>query len=488
MREKVAELAQQREKLELSGGIKAIEKQHKQNKLTARERVVKLLDPGTFTELNLWAKPTLTSFAEVDSREVIGDGVITGYGEINGRTVYVYAHDFIAGLAATQAPVQNWKVSRTINTAVKMGVPYIGIVDSGGVRLHDAFGFDAGRGISFGADAWYAPAIASGIIPSITLLLGASYAGTAYSPMLADLFFMVRGESFMSLASPELLKEVTFRDVTREEIGAAVMHAEVSGSCDYLAESDEECLEKCRELLSFLPSNCQEKPPIVDSGDSPERKDEELLDIIPATPGEAYDMHQVIWHIVDDYHFLELKREYGLSIVTALARMGGRAVGIVANNPAKSSGAIDIAAAEKEARFIRFCDAFNVPLIFLVDTPGYLASSEQEQAGLLRHVAMATFAICEATVPKITLYIGKCPPEAVMAMSSREMGNEVVFAWPTAQLYPSETVYHTASTCLTIDDIIDPRDSRPLLIKALKMSEGKAEAERPAKKWGNIPL
>ncbi len=488
MRERVAELSRQRERMELSGGIKAIEKQHERGKLTARERVAKLLDPGSFTELNLWAKPTPTGFAEVDSREVIGDGVITGYGEINGRMVYIYAHDFVAGLGATQAAVQNWKVCRIMDAAVKMGVPYIGIVDSAGVRLHDAFGIAAGRGVSFGTDVWYAPAVASGVVPSITLLLGASYAGTAYSPMLADLFFMVRGESFMSLASPELLKEVTFHDVTHEEIGAAAMHAEISGSCDYLAESDEKCLEKCRELLGFLPSNCREKPPTVDNSDSPERRDEELLDIIPLIPGEAYDMHQVIWHIVDNHHFIELKKEYAPNIITALARLGGRPVGIVANNPANLSGVIDIAAAEKEARFIRFCDAYNVPLTFLVDTPGYLATLEEERRGLLRHVAMATFAICEATVPKITLYIGRCSHEAALAMSTREMGNEAAFAWPTAQLDLTETVYHAASTCLSIDDVIDPRDSRPVLVKALKIAEGKTESERPAKKQGNIPL
>ena len=504
-----------RKKYQSGGGPKAIERVHEAGKLTARERIGRLIDQGSFREFNLWAQPTRTGF-DIDQRESPGDALVAGFARIDGRPVCVYAHDFTV-LGGTQSYVQNWKVCKTINTAVRLGIPYIGIIDSGGVRIQDAFGIPNGRGVSRNLDVWYAPAMASGIVPSLSLTLGASYAGTAYSPFLADLFFMVkRPYCCMSLSSPELIKSVTFKDVTRDEIGAPQLHAEVTGSCDYLGETEDEVLQRARELLSFLPSNCREKPPFLDGGDSPDRRDETLLDILPIDPAEPYDMHRVISRFVDNHYFLELKGKYAKNIITGFARLGGHSVGIVANNPLFLDGAIDLRAAEKEARFIRYCDAFNVPLVFLVDTPGFITDQNQEHEGLARHGAMIMYAICEATVPKITVYLRKCHNNGHLAMGTRLMGVDMVLAWPIAQIHPVdfneaiEAVFHRPlsevdpeevkafqkkfydsprhpAALLMVDDIIAPQDTRPILIDALKITAGKKEV-RPKKKHGNMPL
>ncbi|MFH1481071.1 MAG: carboxyl transferase domain-containing protein [Pseudomonadota bacterium] len=514
-REKHKELEQLRKRYELGGGVEAIKKVHSKGKLTARERVEKFVDPGSFREFNLWAQPTRTGF-DIDKRDNPGDAVVAGYAKVDGRPICVYAHDFTV-LGGTQASVQYWKTCKTMDTAVRLGIPYVGLIDSGGVRIHDAFGIIAGTGVSRNADVWYSPSVASGIVPSISLTLGASYAGTAYSPFLADVFFMVKKPyCFMSLASPELLKSVTFKDVTREEIGAPKLHAEVTGSCDYLGETEEDVLQKGRELLSFLPSNCREKPPMVDTGDDSGRIDDSLIDIIPNGEEETYDMHEIIRRVIDNGHFLELKREYAKNIIVGLARLGGRSVGIVANNPQFLSGALDYRAAEKEARFVRYCDAFNIPLIFLVDTPGFVADPEQEREGLARHAAMATYAVCEATVPKMTVHIGKCFNNGHMAMGTRSMGIDVVLAWPTADIRQVdfkesiEAVHHKnleeiepakieeftkkyfdsprqPGALLMFDDIINPSETRPLLIDFLKITEKKTPVTFD-RKHGNIPL
>ncbi len=514
-REKIQEWQQRKQHYELGGGAKAIEKLHAQGKLTARERIERFVDPGTFRELNLWAKPTRTGY-DIDAREAPGDAAVMGTGKVDGRPVCLYAHDFTV-LGGTQSSVQNWKVCKAFLTASKLRIPYVGIVDSGGVRVYDAFGVPAGRGVSNNADTWYNPAIVNGIVPSISVVLGASFAGTAYSPMLADVFFMLNKPfCYMSLSSPELLKTVTFVDVTREEIGGAKLHAEVTGSCDFLGETEEETLAKARELLSFLPSNYAEKPPILDTGDDPRRKDDALLDIIPNNPQDPFDMYEVIVRLVDKGHFLELKKDYAKNIITGFARLGGRSVGVVANNPQVLDGALDLKASEKEARFIRYCDAFNVPLVFLVDTPGFVADPEQEKQGLARHAAMAMYAICEATVPKITVYLRRCYKEGYFAMGTRLMGNDFMYAWPTAQIQlvdfkeAAEAVYrrpmekvdsaqlaefnkrffdspYNASGLLMLDDIINPRETRPILVDALETAARKEEV-RPWRKHGNMPF
>ncbi len=514
-RQKTEKLENLRKTYELGGGQKAIDKVHEKGKLTARERIEKFVDAGSFREFNLWGQPTRTGF-DTDLRDNPGDAVVTGYARVDGRSVCVYAHDFTI-LGGTQASVQYWKTCKVMDTAVRLGVPYIGLVDSGGVRIQDAFGVNAGPGVSRNADVWYSPSVASGIVPSISLTLGASYAGTAYSPFLADVFFMVdRPYCYMSLSSPELLKSVTFQDVTRDEIGAPQLHAEVTGSCDYLGETEEDVLQKGRELLSYLPSNCREKPPMLDMGDDPLRTDEGLIDLISRDDANTYDMHEIIERIVDKGKFLELKREYAKNIIVGFARLGGRSVGIVANNPMVMSGSLDLRATEKEARFIRYCDAFNVPLAFLVDTPGFVADPNQEREGLARHTAMASYAICEATVPKIVLYIGRCFNNGQMAMGTRLMGVDAVLAWPTADIRYTdfdesvEAIYGRSkdkidpedleefsrkyfdspkypASLLMVDDIINPKDTRPILIDFLEIAE-KKDIVAPEKKHGNMPL
>jgi len=516
-RQKTEELEKLRKQYELGGGQKANDKLHASGKLTARERIGLLLDPGSFREFNLWAQPTRTGFS-VDQKDIPGDAMVTGYGRVDGRPVCVYAHDF-GILGGTQASVQYWKARKVMDTAARLGIPYIGIVDSGGIRIQDAFGINAGSGVSRDADLWYSSAVTSGIVPSISLVLGASYAGTAYSPFLADAFFMVdKPYCHMSLASPELLKSVTFQEVTRDEIGAARLHAEVTGSCDYLGDSEEAVLMRARELLGYLPSNCREQPPVVDVGDDPHRTDEGLIDLVSCGSDEPYDMHEVIRRIVDGGKFLELKGEYAGNMIIGLARLDGRSTGIVANNPAVLDGALDYRTSEKEARFIRYCDAFNIPLVFLVDTPGFVVEhgQEQESEGLARHAAMASYAVCEATVPKIVLHVGRCLNNAQMAMGTRLMGADAVFAWPTANIRFADydesieavhgknredidqaeieefsRSYFDSPKCqaalLIVDDIIDPKDTRSVLIDTLGIAEKKAEA-RPARKHGNLPL
>jgi acetyl-CoA carboxylase carboxyltransferase component len=359
--------------------------------------------------------------------------------------------------------------------------------------------------------------MALGVVPSISLVLGASFAGTAYSPMMADAFIMCdRPYCFMALSSPSLLKTVTFVDVTYPEIGGARIHAEISGSCDYFGKDEEDAIAATREYLTYFPSNCREKPPFKDTGDDPKRRDDALIDIIPSDLRQPYDMHEVILRLVDNARFLELKKEYAKNIIVGLARMGGHSVGIVANNPAVLDGAMDLRSAEKQARFIRTCDCFNIPLIFLVDTPGFVVDPEQERMGLVRHAAMVMYAICEATVPKITIYLRRCYKEGYHAMGTRLMGNDMLFAWPGAQIQlvefnkAVETVYekpveeiapgkladfskkyfdspYHAGALLMLDDIINPRDTRPVLIDALQIIASK-EVVRPEKKHGNIPL
>lgn len=514
-RQKMEEFEKLRKIYKRGGGQEAIEKVHSKGKLTARERIDAFVDPGSFREFNLWAKPTKTGFKS-DEKDAYGDAVVTGFGKVDGRPICLYAHDFTV-MGGTQAAVQYWKSCKTMDTAVRLGIPYIGIVDSGGVRIQDAFGINAGPGVSRNADVWYSPSVASGIVPSVSLTLGASYAGTAYSPFLADVFFMVdKPYCYMSLASPELLKSVTFKDVTRDEIGAAKLHAEVTGSCDYLGETEEEVLQRGRELLSYLPSNCRNKPPIVDIGDDPMRTDDTLVDLISDDGPDFYDMHEIIKRIVDGGLFLELKSGYAQNLIVGFGRLGGRSVGIVANNPKVLGGALDFGAAEKEARFIRYCDAFNVPLVFLVDTPGYVSDPGQEGVGLARHAAMASYAVCEATVPKIVIHVGRCAGNGQISMGTRLMGADAVLAWPTADIRladPREAagaVYgedpksidearmrefssryfdspKVPASLLVVDDVINPKNTRPALIDILVIAEDK-RVTLPEKKHGNIPL
>jgi len=517
MREKLKELEVEREKLSKLASPKAIERQHARGKLTARERIEAFFDPSTFREANAWAEPRITGF-DIDQEDLRGDAVITGYGMVDNRPVYAYAQDFTV-LGGTVATVHAKKVIRLMRQALKMRVPCIHMIDSGGVRIQDAVTRDFNDAYTA---YFYMHTISSGVIPQIGLLMGPCAAGASYSPVLTDFLIMVKGAGrYMYIASPTLVKSVQFTEISDEELGGAMVHAKISGCCDLTAENDEDCLKKTRELLSFLPANNQEMPPVVNTGDDPNRRDEALLDI-PADSTKAYDMHKVVTHIVDNGYFFEMKPDYAKNMITGFARLDGQTVGMVANNPMHLAGAIDINAADKEARFIRFCDCFNIPLIFLVDNPAYLPGVEQEHGGIIRHGAKVLHAISEATVPKLTVYIRKAFGGGVPAMCNEPLGSDLLLAWPTALMgvmgpegavsiiYRKEIAaaenpeevrqrrldeynasfgrfpYHAAAM-RWVEDIIDPRDTRPLLIQALKVCSNKKE-ERPWKKHGNIPL
>lgn len=519
---KIEDVEKRRKRLYEAGGAKAVERQHKMGKLTARERVNLLVDPGTFQEIDLWIRPIKTGF-DVDNRELPGDGIITGFGQIHGRPFYVISEDFTV-LGATFGSGFHHKITRIMEMAIESGIPYVQLIDSGGERIHELFGRPAfrpilgGRGAFAGTSSmYYAPGKASGVVPQITLMVGPSYAGSAYSPTMGDFYIMRKGTAYMSVASPELLKSVTFKDVTQEEIGGSELHAKVSGIADFLLETDEKVIEVCRELATYIPLNYREKPPVLDLGDKSDRRCEELTQIVPEDLSRPYDMHEVIRSIVDKGRFLELKELHARSIIIGFGRLGGQTVGIVANNPAESGGILTLDTCDKQARFIRWCDAFNVPLVFLVDTPGFLGDPKDEQSreGLLRTVPKTTFAICEATVPKITVHVGKNFGVGRLVMGSLAMGVDFAYSWPSAQVArvnPEEAVdilykkeigsasdpkkvrqeklaelyknfiqfpYHAAEQVM-VNDLIHPADTRQVLIKTLK---NLAHKEAPVMPW-----
>ena len=513
----VQELNRRREHLELGGGTKEIERQHEKGKLTARERIELLLDKGSFIELDLWVLPRPTGF-DIDGKDMPADGVIIGYGTINGRSVCLYAQDFTV-MGGTLGSVHAKKIIKIAKRALDFKVPIIGLVDSGGVRVQDYVTANVHDSYS---SMFHLHTLSSGVIPQISLMMGPCAAGAVYSPILKDFLFMVNKTSYMYIAAPPLVKAVTFEEVTDEELGGAKVHSEISGCCDLVVENDEECLRKAKQLLGFLPLNNQDKPPVIDSGDDPNRRDEELLKIVPPNPRTPFDMHQVILRVFDRNSFFELKPDFAKNMITGFGHLNGQSVGIVANNSMFLGGSLDINGADKEARFIRFCDAFNIPILFFVDTPGYLPGKKQEHGGIIRHGAKVLYAISESTVPKITVYVRKSYGGATPAMCNEPMGSDFLLAWPTAELalmgaegavsiiYRKELAkakdpeevrkrkieeykemfdqqpYHAASM-QRVEEIIDPRETRPLLIKALQvMSEKKVE--RPWKKHGNIPL
>ncbi|MFC1928270.1 acyl-CoA carboxylase subunit beta [Chloroflexota bacterium] len=531
IQELIEKIEKKRQRYYQGGGPKAIERQHSLGKLTARERLALLYDPGTFQEENLFIRPIRTGF-DIDQRELPGDAVVIGTGKVNGRLVYSYIHDFTV-LGGAMSMGQNHKVARVMDKAAEAGIPYVGMIDSGGVKIHDLFGRPANRPI-LGAENMaftrgHFPSVSrdSGVIPQISLMIGPCYAGSAYSPIMADFVIMRKGISYMSVASPQLLKAVTFADINQEELGGAEVHAKVTGSCDFLTESDEESIATCRELLSYLPSNWKEKPwkdkhLIIDTGDDPNRRDDALLDIVSADLSTPYDMHDIITRVIDKGQFLELQKLYAPNMIIGFGRMEGKTVGIVANNPIAKGGYIDLDACDKESRFIRFCDAFNIPLIFFVDTPGFLPGVEQEQSlqGLLRRAAKALFAVCEATVPKIGVCVGTSHGPARLVMGTPREGVDMVFSWPQAKVTrmdPREVVekiwkeeierakkpdevrekkyqelldtyidypFHAAEY-LMVDEIIDPRDTRSALIRRLEVLANKEAQPRP---WRKHPL
>ncbi|CAB1057266.1 Acetyl-coenzyme A carboxyl transferase alpha chain (EC / Acetyl-coenzyme A carboxyl transferase beta chain (EC; Propionyl-CoA carboxylase beta chain (EC [Olavius sp. associated proteobacterium Delta 1] len=499
---------------EMGGGPKAIERHHQRGKLTARERLGLLFDADSFVEVNRLAQSQSVDFG-MQEKKVPGDGVVTGYGTIAGRLVFAYAQD-VTVLGGSVGTIHGQKICRIMDEAIKVKAPLVALNDSGGGRLHE--GFFASRGV---AGMFYRNTAASGLIPQITGMMGSSAGVAVYSPALTDFIVMVKGQSHMVITGPAIIREVTGEDISLEELGGAKVHSEITGQAHLVAESDQQCIEIIKKLLSYLPSNNEDQPPVVDSTDDPDRVDDALEDMVPADFKKSYDMRQVILRVVDKEDFYEIQPRYATNIIIGFARLDGSTIGIVANQPRVKAGCLDVNASDKAARFIRFCDAFNIPLINLVDVPGYFPGVTQEHAGIIRHGAKMLYAYSEASVPKITLALRKEYGGAVMGMCCVGMGVDLMLAWPIARLVVLDTTaavnlifrkeikaaenpdefrqqkieeydykysnpYHAASNML-VDSVINPRETRPRLIKALKMLKNK-QRPQPNKRHGNIPL
>ena len=504
--EKIEELKQHQEKIKLGGGAKRIEKQHASGKLTARERIEKLLDPDTFVEIDQFVKHRCVNFG-MEKQDNPAEGVITGYGSVSGRLVFVFAQDFTV-VGGSLGEMHAAKIVKVQKMAMEMGAPIIGINDSGGARIQEGVDALAGYG-----DIFFQNTKASGVIPQISVIMGPCAGGAVYSPAITDFIYMVDKTSQMFITGPQVIKSVTAEEVTSEALGGAMTHNSVSGVAHFATENDEDCMAKVRLLLGFLPSNNMEEAPIVDTGDSPDRMDEGLKAIMPDNPNMPYSMKEVIRMIVDREEFLEVQEHYAQNIITGFARFDGSTVGIIANQPAVMAGCLDVNASDKSARFIRFCDAFNIPIVNLVDVPGFLPGTDQEFGGIIRHGAKMLYAYSEATVPKVTVITRKAYGGSYLAMCSQDLGADQVLAWPSAEIavmgpagaaniifrgdpeseaktakYVEDfaTPYKAAERGF-VDIVIEPQETRPRIITALNMLATKREA-RPAKKHGNIPL
>ncbi|WP_321345023.1 acyl-CoA carboxylase subunit beta [uncultured Draconibacterium sp.] len=494
---------------ELGGGEERIEKQHAAGKMTARERILQLLDPGTFTEIDKLMTHRNYDFG-MEAKKVLGDGLISGYGKVNGRLVYVFAQDFtVFGGSLSRANAD--KIVKIQELALKMGAPLVGLNDSGGARIQEGVESLAGY-----ADIFYNNVISSGVIPQISAILGPCAGGAVYSPALTDFIFMVKEKSHMFVTGPEVIKTVTHEDVTKEELGGADTHSSKSGVAHFTGNDEEQTIMMVRELLSFLPSNNLEDPPVKTTMDPSDRVSEELEEIVPADPNKPYDMHEIIQNVIDNKHFLEVQPNYAQNIIVGFARFGGRPVGVVANQPGHLAGVLDINSSVKAARFVRFCDAFNLPLVTFVDVPGFLPGTGQEFGGIIKHGAKLLYAFSEATVPKITVITRKAYGGAYDVMSSKHIGADVNLAYPTAEIAvmgPEGAINiihrekmtddekaakvqdyrdkfanpYKAASLGYIDEIIHPRDTRKKVIDALEMTQNKRKSN-PPKKHGNIPL
>lgn len=506
VQEKIQDLKARQEKVQLGGGKARIEKQHASGKLTARERVEKLFDSGSFVELDQFVTHRCVNFG-MNDKEIPGEGVVTGYGTVNGRLVYAFAQDFTVE-GGSLGEMHAAKICKVQDLAVKMGAPIIGINDSGGARIQEAVDALAGYGKIF-----FKNTLASGVIPQISIIMGPCAGGAVYSPALTDFIYMVKNTSQMFITGPQVIKSVTAEEVTAEALGGAMTHNTVSGVAHFAAEDDTDCLEQVRYLLGFLPSNNLEESVRVTTGDCPNRMDDGLNTLLPDNPNMPYDMKDVIRLVVDNGEFYEVHEHYARNIITCFARFDGQSVGIIANQPSVMAGCLDINASDKSARFIRFCDAFNLPIVNLVDVPGFLPGTDQEYGGIIRHGAKMLYAYSEASVPKITVITRKAYGGSYLAMCSQDLGADQVLAWPTAEIavmgpagaaniifrkdadvelktaqYVEEfaTPYKAAERGF-VDIVIEPKETRPRIITALNMLASKREA-RPAKKHGNIPV
>jgi propionyl-CoA carboxylase beta chain len=498
----------------LGGGQDKIDKQHAAGRLTARERIDLLLDPGSFEEFDMFKTHRCRNFG-MEKTVFPGDGIVTGHGTVEGRIVYVYAQDFTV-LGGSLSETMAEKICKLLDLAMKNGAPVIGLNDSGGARIQE--GIESLAGFS---DIFLRNVMASGVVPQISAILGPCAGGAVYSPALTDFIVMEQKNSYMFLTGPKVVKSVCHEDVTTEELGGADMHSSKSGVCDYAAESTVDAISYIKRLLSFVPQNNLETAPILPCGDSPERRSEALRTIIPDNANVAYDMKEVILQTVDDGDFFEIKQNFAPNIIVGFARYNGAAVGIVANQPAYLSGVLDIDSSVKGARFVRFCDCFNIPLVTFVDVPGFLPGTFQEYGGVIRNGAKMLYAYAEATVPKITVITRKAYGGAYCVMSSKHLRGDINYAWPSAEvavmgsrgavevlhsrqaknaadpkafLAEKEAEYqetvsnpYVAAERGYIDDIIDPATTRARIVRALALTQNKRDIN-PAKKHGNIPL
>ena len=492
----------------LGGGLRKIEKQHEAGKLTARERIDLLLDKGSFVEMDKFVVHRCTDF-NMEKSKIAGDGVVSGHGKIDGRLVFVYAYDFTVLGGSLSASNAN-KILKVQTLALKNGAPVIALNDSGGARIQE--GVESLTGY---ASIFYQNTLSSGVIPQISAILGPCAGGACYSPALTDFIFMVKEKSHMFVTGPDVVKAVTHEEVTKEDLGGAYTHTSQSGVAHFMNDTEEETLTSIRELLSFLPSNNMEDAPVRPCNDDIRREEESLQQVIPDDPNIPYDIKDIIEPVVDDHYFFEVMPSFAKNVVIGFARMGGRSVGIVANQPAYYAGVLDIDASDKAARFIRFCDCFNIPLITFEDVPGFLPGTNQEHNGIIRHGAKVVYAYAEATVPKITLITRKAYGGAYIVMSSKQTGADVNLAYPMAEiavmgasgavniLYRSENEEakaeavseytqkfanpYRAAELGYIDEIILPKQTRYKLIQALEMTQNKS-VTHPPKKHGNMPL
>jgi propionyl-CoA carboxylase beta chain len=497
-----------------AGSEPAVQKRREEGRLLARERVEKLCDPGSFVELDRYVRHRESNFGMMDRRPY-GDAVVTGYGTIFGRKVFVFSQDFTV-FGGSLSEVFAEKVCKVMDMAVKYGCPVIGINDSGGARIQEGVVSLAGY-----AEIFWRNVQASGVVPQISLVMGPCAGGAVYSPAITDFIFMVEGSSYMFITGPDVVKTVTGEEVTFEELGGAATHATKSGVANFIAADEEACLEDARYLLSFLPQNNLEKPPRTTPADPRDREDAELDTLIPDSANKPYDMHEVVRRVVDDGEFLEVHERWATNIICGFARLDGHAVGVVGNQPSSLAGVLDIDASNKAARFVRTCDAFNIPIVTFVDVPGFLPGTAQEWGGIIRHGAKLLYAYAEATVPKLTVITRKAYGGAYDVMSSKHIRADFNFAWPTAQVAvmgPDGAVNiifrreledaedaeakraeliadyterfanpYAAAERGYVDDVIEPRRTRPVLIDALETALTKAEL-RPRRKHGNIPL
>jgi acetyl-CoA carboxylase carboxyltransferase component len=511
----VKKLDEMEEKARISGGEEKQEKERQKGKMTASERVMALVDPGSFVDINMFAETQVFDF-DMQKKKILGDGVITGYGRIDGRRVFVFSQD-VTVFGGSCGRAHGEQINYMLRMARRTGAPIVGLYESGGGRLQDGIENEAGYGKMFWENTQ-----CSGVIPQISAIMGACTGGSVYSPALTDFIIQVEKTSQMFITGPGVIKDVTGEEVSFEDLGGVKVHTQKSGVAHFSAKNDKESLSIIRRLLSYLPSNNREKPPMLETGDDMDRKVPRLREIVPILPNKTYDMHGVVAEVVDNGDYMEVQPRFAMNMIICFARMAGRTVGIVANQTRFLAGTIDIDAADKAARFIRFCDAFNIPIVTLVDVPGYLPGTQQEYRGIIRHGAKMLYAYSESTVPKVSVVIRKSYGGAIPAMCCHETGADQFFAWPTAEfammgaepavniLYRKElsqakdpealrkekmreyeekfsSPYFGASKQY-IDAVIRPEDTRQMIIKALIMLENKEEEPRIWKKHGNMPL